>query len=64
MINAIMKGDRPQKLQGAEDLGFTEGLWGITERCWLVKASEQPDAKDILFQLNHAAWSWNRKRLI
>ena len=64
MINAIMKGDRPQKPQGAEDLGFTEGLWRITERCWLTEASKRPDVKDVLSQLNHAARSWNRKRLI
>ena len=50
-MNAIMK---PEK---AKDLGFTQGLWKIIERCWLVDASKRPDVKDVLFQLNRAAES-------
>ncbi|KAF9645564.1 kinase-like protein [Thelephora ganbajun] len=64
LINTIMRGDRPQKPKGAEDLGFTKGLWEIIQRCWLADASERPDVKDVLFQLNYAEWSWNRKRSI
>ena len=59
-----MNGDRPQKPDGAEGLGFTKGLWKIVERSWLADARERPDVKDMLFQLNHAAWIWNRKQLI
>ena len=58
-----MEGDRPRKPEGAEGLGFTRGLWGTVERCWFADAGERPDVKDVLSQLNHAAWSWNRKRL-
>jgi hypothetical protein len=59
-----MKGDRQQKPEGAEDLGFTERLWEITQRCWAVEAGERPDVKELLRQLNHAAWWWNRKSSI
>jgi len=57
-----MRGDRPPEPEGAEGLGFTKGLWKILERCWLAGASERPDVKDVLFQLNHATWAWDRKR--
>jgi hypothetical protein len=59
-----MSGDRPPEPEGAESLGFTKGLWGIVQHCWLVDASDRPDVKAVLSQLNHAAWSWNKKRLI
>lgn len=61
LICAIMRGDRPQKPEGAEDLGFTERLWETTQKCWFVDVNERPDIKDVLCQLNHAAWSWGRK---
>ena len=64
MINAIMRGDQPRKLEGAETLGFTKGLWRTVQRCWLVDANERPDVKGVMHQLNHATWSWNRKRMV
>jgi serine/threonine protein kinase len=64
VINAIMNGDRPPKPEAAESLGFTRGLWGIVQRCWLVDASARPDARDLLSHLNHATWSWERRRLV
>lgn len=59
---AIMNGERPEKPEEAGGLGFTTGLWRIIQRCWLVETSERPDVKDVLFQLNRAAWSWDRRR--
>ena len=61
---SILEGSLPQEPEAAEDLGFTVGLWKILQRCWLTDAAERPDVKGVLFQLNHAAWCWNRKRLI
>lgn len=63
-MNAIMTGDRPQKPEGAEYLGFTQELWMVVERCWFVDAGERPGVREVLFRLNRATWSWNRKRLI
>ncbi|KAF9647911.1 kinase-like protein, partial [Thelephora ganbajun] len=54
VIDAVMRGDRPRKPEGAENLGFTDELWRVVQRCWLANAGERPDVKDILFQLNHA----------
>lgn len=64
MIIAIMRGDRPQKPEEAEDLGFTKGLWRVVQNCWITDASKRPDVKDVLFQLNHATWSWDRVRTV
>ena len=59
----IMGGDRPEKPEAAESLGFTEGLWGVVQRCWLVDASARPDVGTILSHLNHATRTWERGRL-
>ncbi|KAF9643944.1 kinase-like protein [Thelephora ganbajun] len=64
LIHAIMRGDRPQKPERAEGLGFTRGLWEIIQRCWIVDANERPDVKDVSLQLNHAEWSWNKRRFV
>lgn len=62
MINAIMKGERPGKPEGAKNLGFTKGLWGTVQCCWLASAGGRPDAKGMLFHPNRAAQSWGKKQ--
>ena len=64
VINAIMNGQRPQKPEAAESLGFTSGVWGIVQRCWSADAGARPDVRTVLSYLNHAAWSWERRRLV
>ena len=63
-MNAITEGDRPKKPEAAENLGFTNGLWEILQRCWLTDVSSRPNVRTILPHLNHAAWSWERRRLV
>ena len=64
VIHAITEGVRPEKPEEAEGLGFTEGLWGVVQRCWLVDPSARPDVRKILSHLNHATWSWERRRVV
>jgi len=64
VINAITEGDRPMKPEAAETLGFTKELWRIVQRCWLVDVGSRPDVRSILSHLNHATWSWERRRLV
>lgn len=64
VIHAIMNGERPQKPEAAESLGFTDKLWGIVERCWSADACMRPDVKAMLSRLNHAAWFWERRELM
>jgi hypothetical protein len=63
VMNAITEGERPKKPDAAESLGFTNELWRTVRRCWLVDVSARPDVKTILSHLNHATWSWERRRL-
>ena len=63
-IYTILEGVRPKKPEAAESIGFTEGLWGVVQQCWLVDASARPDVRNILSHLNHATWSWQRRRMV
>ena len=63
-VNAILNGVRPRKPHPAINLGFTDGLWRIMERCWMVDRDARPDVKAILSQLNHAAWAWDKNRSV
>ena len=47
-MHQAMEGKRPQKPEAAESLGFTDGLWGTIEQCWLVDISARPDVRTIL----------------
>lgn len=62
VIEAIVKGVRPRKPHAADSLGFTDGLWRIVERGWMVDTDARPDVKTVLYHLSVAASSWNRKR--
>ena len=63
-MNAIAEGYRPQKPEGAGVRGFTKCLWKAVQDCWRTDASERPDVKTLLLQLNHATWCWDREQVI
>ena len=64
VIHAITEGGRPKRPEAAETLGFTKELWRVLLRCWMVDTGSRPDVKTILSHLNHATWSWERRRLV
>jgi len=57
-VNAIMEGVRPNKPEGAKQLGFSNQLWGTVERCWLEDRNARPRVEDILSSLNDAVLFW------
>ena len=59
-----MNGEQPQRPDGAENLGFTNELWGVVEQCWSVDAGIRPSVGTVLSHLNHATWSWERRQLV
>ena len=63
VILSITNGERPQKPEAAESLGFTDGLWGVVTQCWSAEASARPDVRTMLPYLNHATWYWERRKL-
>ena len=56
----ILDGVRPKKPPSAANFGFTDGLWKVVERCWSEDRDARPNVKDILSQLDYAAWTWGR----
>ena len=60
---AIPRGDRPQKPEAMENLGFTNQLWELVEQCWSVDIGARPDVRTVLSHLNHATWSWERRQM-
>lgn len=62
VVEAVITGVRPKKPHAAESLGFTDGLWRIVQRSWMVDPEARPDVKALLFHLSHAASTWSRKQ--
>jgi len=61
-VEAIIKGERPKMPHTTDSLGFTDGLWRIVERSWMVDTDARPDVKAVLYHLSLAASTWNRRR--
>jgi len=61
VADAIVKGTRPKKPEGATHLGFDNELWKTVERCWLENYSARARVEDILFCLNGSAELWHTR---
>ena len=64
VMEQIMSGGRPAKPENAASLGFTGGLWGIVERCWLADADARPTLENVLSCLSEAASSWGDRQKV
>jgi len=54
----ILKGNRPERPQGAVGTWFTDDIWSISERCWEPVPGDRPRIKDILQYLETVSGSW------
>ena len=54
----VLRGDRPERPQGAKSKWFTDKVWGILEYCWKPEPSERPSIELVLQCLEEAAESW------
>jgi len=61
--NAIMEGVRPNKPEGAKQLGFSDELWTAVELCWLEDRDARPGVGDILPYLDNAVAFWRMNGL-
>ena len=50
-ILKILRGDRPERPQGAEGVSFTDGIWRMLERCWNTQPSKRISAETVLLCL-------------
>ena len=60
-VHAITEGVRPNKPEGARQLGFDDELWKIVEMCWREDRDARPNVGDIHSCLNDAAAFWYMK---
>ena len=44
----IIRGERPARPQGAQELGLTDSIWGITCRCWRQVPAHRPTVTEVV----------------
>ena len=47
----ILRGERPGRPRGAEGASFTDGIWGMLQRCWNPQPSKWISAETVLLVL-------------
>ena len=55
VVQKILAGERPGKLQGAQGTRFTVGLWQTLEDCWKPQPGDRPSLNIVLRCLQDAA---------
>ena len=51
----VPEGERPAKPENASTLGFSDSLWGFTERCWSGEIESRPKVGEVVTHLREAA---------
>jgi len=44
----ILRGERPERPQGAQGTWFTDGIWGMLELCWKPQRGDRPGLNVVL----------------
>ena len=57
-VAKVLRGERPERPQGAEGKWFTDDVWGILGRCWEPQARYRPCIEDVLHHLEEASTFW------
>ena len=57
-IGKVIRGERPERPQGAERRWFTDYVWAMLGRCWEPKPSDRPSVEDVLQHLEMASIFW------
>ena len=52
-------GKRPPKPENASAIGFSDSLWGFTQRCWDSKMELRPEAGEVVTHFGEAAANWD-----
>ena len=50
-LRKVLEGERPERPQGEAGKLFTDGIWSVTELCWMAEPSKRASAKDVLVGL-------------
>jgi serine/threonine protein kinase len=54
----ILRGDRPERPQGAEGVQFTDEVWEVLGFCWMAQPKSRPSIEGVLQCLKKASRSW------
>jgi len=54
----VLRGKRPEKPENALAIGFSDSLWGFTQRCWDGKMESRPKVGEVVTHLGEAAADW------
>ena len=54
----VLRGDRPERPQGAEGVWFTDEVWQLLGFCWTTQPEMRPSIEDVLQYLWKASESW------
>ncbi|KAF9789402.1 kinase-like domain-containing protein, partial [Thelephora terrestris] len=54
----VVRGERPERLEGADGVWLTDGVWGVLERCWEPEPQDRPGIEDVLRCLEERLSSW------
>ena len=57
-VGKVLRGERPERPQGAEGKWFTDDVWGILGRCWEPKPGDRPSIDEVLQRLEEASMCW------
>ena len=55
----VLGGKRPDKPENASAVGFSDALWGFTQRCWDGDMELRPKAGEVVTHLGEAVASWD-----
>jgi len=55
----VLRGKRPDKPENASTIGFSDLLWGFTQRCWDGGMELRPKVGEVVTRLRDAATKWD-----
>ena len=54
----VVRGNRPERPQGAGGVWFTDPVWKMLRRCWVAQPKNRPTIEDILRCLENPSRAW------
>ncbi|KAF9642812.1 kinase-like protein [Thelephora ganbajun] len=58
VMKKVIEGEHPGGPSGAEGAWFTDGLWGMLERCWSAQPTDRLAIEAVLEHLEQASTTW------
>ena len=58
LVHNVVSGVRPPKPENASAIGFSDSLWGFTQRCWNGRPQSRPKAAEVVAELERAVADW------